>query len=105
MGFSAPKWQIGAQLGHYYVFLTGVNLIIMLLMAYLLEKHPRTVGMTFLGASLLKILVSLLYLLPLFTKDTVPYPKSNALHFVIIYFIFLTVDSALILRSLFRMNN
>lgn len=74
----------------------------MLVMAYLLDKYTRMVGMAFLGSSLLKILVSLLYLLPLFTKDTVPYPKANALHFVVIYFAFLTVDSVLILRALFR---
>lgn len=80
-------------------FLTAVTLMIV---AFLLEKMPKKVGFAFLGMSMVKMIVTTIFLLPEIlnkTESTISY----VLQFFAVYFSFLVVEAILTFRELNKM--
>jgi hypothetical protein len=84
---------------HIFLFLlTAAGVLATLI---LLKKHSTYVGYAFMGVSVLKMLFSVLFLLPVINKH-IDGVKIYVLQFIVIYFVYLGFEMIYIVRLLNR---
>ena len=93
--------QQGPDVFGLHVFLFLLTAVGILATLFLLKKHSSYVGYAFMGVSVLKMLISALFLLPVINKhlDGV---KIYVLQFIVIYFVYLGFEMIYIVRLLNR---
>jgi hypothetical protein len=81
-------------------FLLIVTLVSMVSLQIVYKKgHLKMIGYAFLTTSLFKMLLSVLYLIPIFKIDSL-YRNVYVVQFFIIYFIYLTIEVVYLVRQL-----
>lgn len=87
---------------HLFLFiLTSAGILATL---FLLKKRSSFVGIAFVGVSLLKMLMSVLFIYPVIKSDAV-YVKIYVVQFMVIYFVYLTFEVVYIARLLNHTNS
>ncbi|HRW21615.1 MAG TPA: hypothetical protein PLO05_03445 [Bacteroidales bacterium] len=87
---------------HIFMFLLTAGGIIASL--YLLKKRSQFVGFAFVGVSVLKMLLSTIFLYPII-KGELDNPKVYVVQFIIIYFVYLAYEVLYIINLLKSSNS
>lgn len=82
-----------------YLFNFFLSLIVVLTVAFIYSKFPDKAGYTFLGFSIVKIVFSVIYLYPLI-ESNLENKIPDVLNFFFCYFIFLLVESVIVVTLL-----
>lgn len=91
-----PLWQI-------YLFLFGTTALLVGTVYYRMLKKPQLVFALFMAGTLVKMILVLLFLLPLLLSDA-ENKTMDAVNFFIPYFIFLAAEVFIIHRFLTKNN-
>ncbi len=96
MPWFSPPWRVDA-LWPTYLFLIGLYELTLVFLVWVEKKHPRRLGFGFLGGGGMKMMVTVIYLLAGPPSEQ-PNIKPTILHIMIPYFVFLTIETALVFR-------
>lgn len=80
-------------------FILFLTLLVMLVLSYIHKKTTDKFGFSFMGAALLKMMASILWLYPLFAERT-DLTKPYVLNFMTIYFLYLFYEAAKVFNLL-----
>ena len=85
------------------IFIFILTWATLMLMGYLLEKKPKSVGYAFMGMSMVKMIVSAIYLMPEILNKT-DSTNSFIFQFFGVYFSFLAVEAVQTFQVLNKMS-
>ena len=85
---------------YFYLFLFIITILSIIGVEYAAKKfHPGMTGFAFLGTSLFKMIVSVIYLLPIIRSES-PEKTSYVIQFFVIYFVYLFGEVLYLSRKL-----
>lgn len=93
------KIQLFIPLQNIYFFNYSLSLVVLLILYYIHNKFNDKVGYTFLALGILKMMVSIYFLMPLIESDfsnKIP----DTLNFFFCYFMFLIIESIILVKLL-----
>ncbi len=86
-----------------HVFLAVLTLLSYMALQWVARKNYERAGFAFLGSSLLKMMASLLYLLPMIRSEA-PELKSTVLQFLVAYILYLFLEAREVFTLLRKME-
>lgn len=93
------KIQLFIPLQNIYFFNYSLSLVVLLILYYIHNKFNDKVGYAFLALGILKMMVSIYFLMPLIESDfsnKIP----DTLNFFFCYFVFLIIESIILVKLL-----
>jgi len=96
--FPEKLYAPGILYVHPFLFIITVVIIIAIDVIFKKVK-PNMMGYAFMASSLFKMLIAVLYLLPVITKQ-VPYKTEYVIQFFMIYFMYLIIEVVYLVHKL-----